>query len=512
MPRWLGAVAILLLGLRIALSVLFPVFGDEAYYYYWGAHPAGGFYDLPPMIGWWLSPMVAVSSSPVWVRLPSFLASLAVAVGLFRLIRGDRGAHEARTAACLFFFLPLPFLALIPFPDLPLMVFSFFSAAVFFRGVRDQRRFFSASLAGAGLLWGCAFLSKYFAVFLLPAMLLWGWTRGRHRWGGIVSFALGAVPPVLQHLEWNHGHCWSNFVFNLVVRQKAFEGTVVQTTGMLILHCLLVAAPVLLAFLPFAKRPEKGGVSDQTKSADLERYLFLLWAVPLGIFALTALRGRGQGLHWLLFLIPFFAGWSVLRAGERRGLWSLRIAMAMSFLFSSALIGSMAFPREVLGGFFMQRNHSEFVAITSKGAMTASFAGHLAGTKAFFIDNYSLASFFHVEFRNHPDARSLPPVNSWMTGSRFGRAFDWTVRWAELEGQEISFFRYGHGGASDLAPYFDEIVANPMAFEDVNFTVFRGKGFRAREFWLARVKPELESFYPPFLPGKCPIQEPFDAI
>jgi hypothetical protein len=99
-----------------------------------------------------------------------------------------------------------------------------------------------------------------------------------------------------------------------------------------------------------------------------------------------------------------------------------------------------------------------------------------------------------------------------MTGSRFGRVFDWTVRWEELEGQEISFFRYGHGGAADLAGYFDGITATPMTFEDVTFTIFRGTGFRAREFWQTRVKPELDLFYPPFLGGACPIRESYDAI
>ncbi len=48
---WVFGVTLLI---KSVIASVLPVTGDEAYYLDWGRHLALGYYDQPPMIGWWL--------------------------------------------------------------------------------------------------------------------------------------------------------------------------------------------------------------------------------------------------------------------------------------------------------------------------------------------------------------------------------------------------------------------------------------------------------------------------
>src|SRR5579883_2961745 len=66
--------------LRIGLAVCFNLVPDEAFYWLWTRHVAGGYLDHPPMIAWilWLSTRL-LGDTQLGVRLPSLLLSLAAA-------------------------------------------------------------------------------------------------------------------------------------------------------------------------------------------------------------------------------------------------------------------------------------------------------------------------------------------------------------------------------------------------------------------------------------------------
>ena len=77
MSSRLKSVAFFLLFLKVLLAIVFPVFGDEAYYFYWGSHFSQGYYDLPPMVGWWLWPVLKLTSNPFWGRILNLLVPAA---------------------------------------------------------------------------------------------------------------------------------------------------------------------------------------------------------------------------------------------------------------------------------------------------------------------------------------------------------------------------------------------------------------------------------------------------
>ena len=67
------AIAAALLLFRTWLAAVTPITGDEAYFAFWGWQPDWGFYDHPPMVGWWLAPLMALSWDDWVVRLPALL-------------------------------------------------------------------------------------------------------------------------------------------------------------------------------------------------------------------------------------------------------------------------------------------------------------------------------------------------------------------------------------------------------------------------------------------------------
>jgi hypothetical protein len=90
--RLFAALLVLTLVFRFWLAAAFPITGDEAYFIWWGWMPDWGFYDHPPMIGWWLAALSLVGKAEWWLRLPVILqpALLALAVywALPRLVAG----------------------------------------------------------------------------------------------------------------------------------------------------------------------------------------------------------------------------------------------------------------------------------------------------------------------------------------------------------------------------------------------------------------------------------------
>ena len=78
-----------LIKLGVALAV--PMTGDEAYFVVWGKALDYGYYDHPPMVGWWLAGLLQVSDAVWWLRLPTIITTTIIGVAIYYYARG-RGA------------------------------------------------------------------------------------------------------------------------------------------------------------------------------------------------------------------------------------------------------------------------------------------------------------------------------------------------------------------------------------------------------------------------------------
>jgi len=205
-----------LVALRLVAAAWTPLTFDEAYYWMWSKHLAGGYYDHPPGVALVirLGTMLA-GDTELGVRLASILLALPMSFAVFRtasILFG--GVRVAATAAIL---LNVTLMAavgtLIVTPDSPLLVASSF-VLFYLAKVSETGR--DAWWLAVGAAVGVALLSKYTALFFGPAILIWLVTVPKMRhwlispWpylGGLTALAI--FSPVML---WNADHQWVSFI------------------------------------------------------------------------------------------------------------------------------------------------------------------------------------------------------------------------------------------------------------------------------------------------------------
>lgn len=280
---------------RFWLAAAMPITGDEAYFIWWGRLPDWGFYDHPPMVGWWLAALLAVSDAEWWLRLPAVVLPGALALGTARALR-RQGEASAWGAAILVLLAPVFVWNVFITTDIPLIYFSVFSALVFLRAARDDD---PGVYALAGALLAGAVLSKYFAALLGFAYLLHALIRpSRRKWIGLLCCYAGVLPALALMAWWNAGHCWANYMFNFVNRHGD-AGWSARTPVLYAVTLLYLLTPPVLWLLAKRRAVVAGGwIVAQGRA------LLLVAFVPLLLFAGLSLV-KLIGLHWVLSFLPF---------------------------------------------------------------------------------------------------------------------------------------------------------------------------------------------------------------
>ena len=205
--------------LRLIAAAFTPLTFDEAYYWTWSKHLAGGYYDHPPMVAVVirLGTMIA-GDTEFGVRLVSILLALPMSWAVWRTARIL--FDDARIAASATILLNATLMAsvgtTIVTPDAPLMVASSFVLYFLAKVLQTGRGVWWLAV---GVAVGCGLLSKYTALFFGAEILLWLLlVKDQRRWltspwpylGGIVAFAV--FSPVIL---WNANHQWVSFIKQL---------------------------------------------------------------------------------------------------------------------------------------------------------------------------------------------------------------------------------------------------------------------------------------------------------
>src|SRR5260221_8507944 len=93
--QWLLFALAATLLFRFWLSAAAPVTADEAYFILWGRAPALGYYDHPPLVGWMLAPLAALSEAAWLMRLPAVLVPPLAALAVRAALRSWFARDEA---------------------------------------------------------------------------------------------------------------------------------------------------------------------------------------------------------------------------------------------------------------------------------------------------------------------------------------------------------------------------------------------------------------------------------
>lgn len=323
---------------RLAVAAFTPITFDEAYYWTWSKHLAGGYYDHAPMVAFVirLGTMIA-GDTEFGVRVASILLALPMSWAVYRT--ADILFDNRRIAASAAIFLNVTLMAavgtVIVTPDAPLMVASSFVL------------FFLAKIyeTGRGVWWlavgaaaGCALLSKYTALFFGAEILLWLiMVKGLRRWflspwlylGGIV--ALVVFSPVIL---WNADHQWVSFIKQF--GRARVDGITLKYIGEMIPTQFVFATPLvfILGILGLSALARRGAGSDAARGL----INVSVWVIVVYFFW-HALHDRVEA-NWLG---PIYPAFSIAAAYAAWGVsWSGINQRAVDFSRRFALLAGVA--------------------------------------------------------------------------------------------------------------------------------------------------------------------------
>ena len=483
-PRgWFFIALAATLAFRAWLSASLPVTADEAYFVLWGRNPDLGFYDHPPMIGWWLAPLLALSDADWVARLPATLAPAAVALAVrAALVRWFAQEREtANLAAAAVLLAPINLWNVIVTTDAPLLVFSVASLLVFLRAVRRDS---AAMFLAAGVLLGFALLSKYFAVLLGLAFLAWA-VQAR-RWAAAGWLTAGVLPAALANLYWNVNACWCNVMFNAINRHDD-AGWSLATPLLYAASLAYLAAPLFW----FLWRERAQILAPGAQSAG--RALLLAWLLPLVVFALLSPVKR-IGLHWLQSFIPALVITLALAAGPRRLGVVVRFFAAFALLHVALAAALAMVPLE---SWKETRLYPRLVFLVKAPALLEALAPQL-GSYALAADSYAMAALLAYHGR-----RTVPVFGP---GSSHARHDDILTDWRDYAGKDLLILRRERPPEDDYRRLFRELEITPLDFAGTTIHAVRGRGFDFEAYRAQVLAPVRERYYriPRFLPvARC---------
>jgi 4-amino-4-deoxy-L-arabinose transferase-like glycosyltransferase len=212
-------IVLALVALRLVAAVFTPITFDEAYYWMWSKHLAGGYYDHPPMVALVirLGTLIA-GDTELGVRLVSILLALPMSWAMYEATWVLFGGRRVASTATILLNVTLMAAVgtMIVTPDAPLLVASAFVLLTLAKVLQTGR---GAWWLAVGLATGCALLSKYTALFFGPAILIWLIVVPKLRhWLISPWLYLGGVVAVLMFapvIWWNADHHWVSFIKQL---------------------------------------------------------------------------------------------------------------------------------------------------------------------------------------------------------------------------------------------------------------------------------------------------------
>lgn len=457
-----------LLAFRLWLAWALPITGDEAYFIWWGKVPDWGFYDHPPMIGWWLAAQLWLGDGEAWLRLTSvlqpFFLAFAVAWAMPR-IWPQIEPERAWQAALLVLLAPTSVWNVLITTDTPLVYGAVISGLAWLRARRDGHLGWFL-LSGVAL--ALAVLSKYFVAFLGFAYLLdAAWVSGRRRWTGLVIAYACCVPALALMAWWNAGHCWPNFMFNFVNRHEG-AGLSWKTPlvyGLMMLY--LLTPPV--AYLLMRRRRQ---IDGETRS------LAILALVPLALFGLLSLV-KTVGLHWVLSFLPFAFMLAVRLADPLKIRRTLRFFLGLALLHVVAILVAATLPLQT----WQKTKWYDSVVLAFKAKEIAARIAPYAADYAFANNGYADAVTLGYNARRY--------FLVFGEASSHARHDDILTDFRALDGRNILIVRKSAPTPGEYAPYFRTLRTQTFKMAGVTFHEVFGEGFdyaRYRDEVLASVR------------------------
>lgn len=474
------------LAFRLWLAAVTPITGDEAYFIQWGRVPDWGFYDHPPMIGWWLAALLRLGDAEWLLRLPVVLLPVLLAFGSAWLLQAWH-VERPWLGATLVALAPTNVWNVVITTDTPLVFFSFLSGLAFLRAARDDSLHWYAA---AGLLLGLAFLSKYFAVLLGFAYLCHAlWRPSQRKALGLAVLVTAALPAVAINLWWNWGHCWANVMFNLYNRHEGNYSGLSWTTPLLYAGMLLYLLTPPAVLLLWRRRARLRALGLEPR----QRALACIALAPLAVFAALSLM-KTIGLHWALSFLPFVLLMVVQLADGAALRRLVRFFGGFALVHVIAVVVVAQLPVET----WNRTRLYDGIVLTVKSHELLEALQPYAAEFEFAADGYSPAVILSYNARRY--------FFVFGEGSSHARHDDILTDMRALEGRNILVLRKSAPDLARYQPYFRSVEQRDLVIRGARYYLVLGRGFgfaRYREQVLEQVRSRYYAV-PSWLPmGGC---------
>jgi len=478
--RIVGAIFVL----KLLVLLLLPLTGDEAYFIKWSDNPSMGYYDHPPMVGWVIYIMSFIADSHLFFRFFAVATTFLAAFVIYKiamLYKVER--TKAFFTSLIFLASPVDVLLSLMTNDVALLFFGSLGTLFLLYSLEKKEWFGYAILAG--LFLGSAFLSKYFAVFLLFSLLVFS----------MVVYKTKAIKTILvvtaivllfiaQNLYFNYNSCWNNILFNFFARTEGSSYNIGTPLGYfgLILYILTPWGAYFLLRSKFEKNT-------------LYKLLLSILGIGFFVFLIVSLKNK-IGLHWFLVFVPYiFLLFSYLDDEKQFKLF--RYNAVFTFVHAAVLIAVLLLPTSLLKE---HKKYSDIIMYTQPKALCEQL-------EKFEDENIFTYSYSTASLLSHFCQRDVTVL---FNNSKYGRFDDKLFDVREIAGKEITLFNKREINKSELQNVCSSYELGSFEVEGATFYSAKCVGFDYDEYKKRYLDFQNENFYniPSWLPrGECYFKE-----
>lgn len=469
---------------KIIILTILPLTGDEAYFIKWAQNLSLGYYDHPPMVGWVIYIMTYISDSHFFFRFFAVFTAFVASFVIYKIaLLYNIKKQKAFFVSLVFLSSPVDLFLLLITNDVPLMLFSSLGTLFFLYSLEKKEWFRYAVLAGIFL--GSAFLSKYFAVFLMFSLLVFSiYVYGKKAIKNIaiVSFVISFF--IIQNLYFNYNSCWNNIMFNFFARTEDNHFSLATIFGYFGL-ILYIFTPWGVYFLYKSKY-------EKTK---LFKLLLLILSVAFLIFLAVSLKNK-IGFHWFLLFTPYiFLLFSFLDDNHLKKLF--RYNIIFTIIHIAIVVTILLLPTTLI------KNHKQYstvVMYTQPKAVCAEL--EKLGSDKIFVYGYSGAAV--LSYYCKKDIKVL------FTNSKYGRLDDKLLDIRTLSNKDISVFNTGKIDERDMKESCDSYELSEFSINGANFHTAKCIKFNYTTYKKSYIDVANKRFYdiPKWLPiGDCYFKE-----
>ncbi|MFA5453940.1 MAG: glycosyltransferase family 39 protein [Sulfurimonas sp.] len=469
---------------KIAILLLLPLTGDEAYFIKWADNLSMGYYDHPPMVGWIIYLMSYISGSHIFFRLFAVVTTFVAAFVIYKialLYRVEKS--KALLTSLIFLASPVDLLLVLMTNDVALLFFGSLGT-LFLLYSLEKKEWLRYSLL-AGLFLGSAFLSKYFAVFLMLSLLIFSFYMYKSKALKNVLIVSAVVSLfIAQNLYFNYNSCWNNILFNFFARTEDNSYNIGSPLGYFGL-ILYILTPWGVYFL-FKTKFEK---------STLFKLLLSILSIAFFIFFVVSLKNK-IGLHWFLIFTPYiFLLFSFL---DEKNLAKLfKYNAIFTFLHIIILVTLLLLPTSLLRE---HKKYSDVIMYTQPQTICAELERF--DDEMIFTLGYSTASLLSHYCKKD--------VTTLFNNSKYGRFDDKLLDVRTLTDKSITIFNKSEINEKMLSEVCGSYTLDTLKINGANFYTATCNNLNYENYKKLYLDVQNKKFYniPSWFPvGKCYFKE-----